>query len=125
MQDAIGEISAAVDAARAEGFTRAVLLGMGGSSLAPEVFRLTFGVQPGFLDLIVLDSTHPDAVRAVEAQLDMTRTLFVISTKSGSTVETFSFFKYFYNRVQAVVGTHAHRHFIAITDPGSGLENTA
>ena len=126
MMDAIPDIQALVNAVRGEGFTRAVLLGMGGSSLAPEVFRLTFGVQEGYLDLLVLDSTHPDAVLALADQLDYAKTLFIVSTKSGGTVETFSFFKYFYNRVLAVVGTvKVGQHFVAITDPGSGLQDTA
>ena len=125
MREGVSDIAGLVDAVRKEGYTQAVLLGMGGSSLAPEVFRLMFGVQPGYLDLMVLDSTHPDAVRAIESRLDLARTLFIISTKSGGTVETFSFFKYFYSRVQAVVGDSVNQHFVAITDPNSGLEDTA
>ncbi len=125
MREGLSDIAALVDAVRKDGYTQAVLLGMGGSSLAPEVFQRTFGVQPGYLDLMVLDSTHPDAVRAMESRLDLAHTLFIVSTKSGGTVETFSFFKYFYNQVQAVVGDTVNQHFIAITDPNSGLEDTA
>ncbi len=108
----------------AEGFTDVLLLGMGGSSLAPEVFSLTFDQLSGpRLALSVLDSTHPDAVLAAEQAHDLRRTLFIVSTKSGGTVETLSFFKHFYNRVAARVGAEqAGRHFVAITDPGSGLE---
>lgn len=126
MQAALPEINALVEEVRAAGYTHALLLGMGGSSLAPEVFRFTFGVRPGYLDLAVLDSTHPSAVLQHAARLDFNKTLFVVSTKSGGTVETFSFFKYFYDEAANAVGReHAGRHFIAITDPGSGLVDTA
>lgn len=119
-------LSALAHEVQAEGFTHALLLGMGGSSLAPEVFRLTFGVAPGGLDLAVVDSTDPGAVLDAERRVDLRRTLFVVSTKSGGTVETFSFFKYFYNRVLSIVGPQqAGRQFVAITDPGSGLADTA
>ncbi|GAB4533196.1 MAG: bifunctional transaldolase/phosoglucose isomerase [Anaerolineae bacterium] len=115
-----------VEEVRAAGYTHALLLGMGGSSLAPEVFRKTFGVAPGYLDLAVLDSTDSGAVLASAEGLDLGRTLFITSTKSGSTVETLSFFKYFYNRVAGVVGAdRAGEHFIAITDPDSPLAGLA
>lgn len=126
MRAAIAEISAFVDEVRAEGFTHALLLGMGGSSLAPEVFRFIFGVRPGFLDLAVLDSTDAEAVAAHAQRLNLAKTLFLVSTKSGGTVETFSFFKYFYNLAAQRVGRdNVGRHFLAITDPGSGLVDTA
>lgn len=126
MSKAVPEINAFVDEIRAEGFTHALLLGMGGSSLAPEVFRFTFGVQTGYLDLAVLDSTDPGAVLAHANRLDPAQTLFIVSTKSGGTVETFSFFKYFYNWTSKKIGeTKAGKHFVAITDPGSGLADTA
>ena len=126
MVEALPGLSEFVDSVRAEGFTHALLLGMGGSSLAPEVFRKTFGVRDGYLDLRVLDSTDPEAVLSVAKGLDLSRTLFIVSTKSGSTVETFSFFKFFYNRVVESLGfEHAGEHFIAITDPGSKLADTA
>jgi glucose-6-phosphate isomerase len=122
----IPEINSFVDEVRKDGFTKALLLGMGGSSLAPEVFRFTFGVKKGYLDLAVLDSTDPGAVLAHERRLDLAKTLFIVSTKSGGTVETFSFFKYFYNRVMEKVGREkSGRYFVAITDPGSGLADTA
>lgn len=111
---------------RSEGYNQVVLLGMGGSSLAPEVFRKTFGVRNGALDLTILDSTHPETVLSLAERLELTRTLFIVATKSGSTVETFSLFKFFYNRVAALLGSErAGEHFIAITDPGSGLADTA
>ncbi|MCJ7659897.1 MAG: hypothetical protein MUO67_12165, partial [Anaerolineales bacterium] len=107
-------------------FTHVLLLGMGGSSLAPEVFRKTFGVHDRTLELAVLDSTDPGVVLAYENELDLSRTLFIVSTKSGGTVETISFFKYFYNRVAELVGVEkAGDHFIAITDEGSRLDQIA
>lgn len=104
------------------GYTHALLLGMGGSSLAPELFRKTFGIQAGFLDVAILDSTDPGMVLRFANTLDMRKTLFIVATKSGGTVETLSGFKYFYNRVSAEVGeAQAGEHFVAITDPGSSL----
>lgn len=126
MRDAVGPIRQFIDAVRADGYTHALLLGMGGSSLAPEVFRAVFGVAAGFLDLSVLDSTQPDAVLAKARALDPARTLFLPATKSGGTVETLSLLKYFYNRTADALGpAAAGRHFAAITDPGSGLEALA
>ena len=126
MTAALPAINDMVNGVRADGYTDALLLGMGGSSLAPDVFRQTFGVAPGYLDLAVLDSTDPDAVASHARRLDPARTLFIVSTKSGGTVETFSFFRYFYRwLVRALGPAAAGRHFIAITDPGSGLVDTA
>jgi glucose-6-phosphate isomerase len=111
---------------RSEGFTHALLLGMGGSSLAPEVFRETFGVREGYLDLAILDSTDPGAVAAHRERLDLAKTLFIVATKSGGTVETLSFFKYFFNQVAEAFGAdRAGEHFVAITDPGSKLVDIA
>lgn len=122
----IREIDEFVNEVRAVGFTQALLLGMGGSSLAPEVFRQTFGVKEGYLDLAVLDSTDPGAVLAFERKLDLSKTLFIVSTKSGGTVETLSLFKYYYNRVAEAVGAqNAGKYFVAITDPSSSLETMA
>jgi transaldolase/glucose-6-phosphate isomerase len=126
MMETIPEITTFVDSVRAEGYTHALLLGMGGSSLAPEVFRFTFGVKPNYLDLAVLDSTDPDVVLAHAKRLDPAKTLFIVSTKSGGTVETFSFFKFFYTWTAEKLGKEkTGSHFIAITDPGSGLADTA
>ena len=108
-----------------EGFTTAVLLGMGGSSLAPEVLRLVLGVRPGLLDLAVLDNTSPAAVRAVTQAHDLRRTLFVVSSKSGGTLEVTSFEKHFFAAVEAVRGDDAGRSFIAITDPDTSLAQLA
>ncbi|NWG12138.1 MAG: glucose-6-phosphate isomerase, partial [Acidobacteria bacterium] len=126
MRESVPQIEAFAQEVCAEGFTHALLLGMGGSSLAPEVFRNAFGVSTGSLDLSVLDSTHPAAVLAQANGLDPARTLFIVSTKSGGTVETLSLFKYFYNRIADALGTErAGRRFVAITDPGSGLADAA
>lgn len=115
-----------VAALKEDGYTNALLLGMGGSSLAAEVFSRTFGAQAGYLDLEVLDSTHPGAVLEHARKCDPEKTLYIVSTKSGGTVETFSFMKFFYNQTMAAVGREkAGGHFIAITDPGSGLETAA
>lgn len=127
MQPHLAELQRFAQQLRQEGFTHAVLLGMGGSSLAPEMFRKVFGVRTGFPDLLVLDSTDPDAVLDVQRAVDFGRTLFVVSTKSGSTVETLSAFKYFYNQMAAIAGNGKGigGHFVAITDPGSPLAELA
>lgn len=120
------EIKSFVDEVRKDGFTDALLMGMGGSSLAPEVFRLTLGVKKGYLDLHVLDSTHPEAILEYEKKLNPEKTLYIVSTKSGGTVETMSFMKYCFTSVSRKLGREeATKHFMAITDPGSGLEETA
>jgi glucose-6-phosphate isomerase len=114
------------DEIQSNGFTHALLLGMGGSSLAPEVFRQTFGVKSNYLDLAVLDSTDPGAVLHHSRSLDPAKTLYIVSTKSGGTVETLSFLKYFYNHTHGKLGkTEVGNHFIAITDSGSLLEKIA
>ncbi|WHZ13222.1 MAG: Transaldolase / Glucose-6-phosphate isomerase [Nitrospira sp.] len=108
------------------GFTHALLLGMGGSSLCPEVLKTTFGKQAGYPDLYVLDSTDPAQIRAVEQQLQLATTLFIVSSKSGSTLEPMILKQYFFERVQRLVGAKAAvRQFIAITDPGSALQQAA
>jgi transaldolase / glucose-6-phosphate isomerase len=115
-----------VDEVRNAGYTHVLLLGMGGSSLAPEVFSTIFGPVAGYLKLEVLDSTEPGAVLAYERKLDLAKTLFIVSSKSGGTTETLSFFRYFYEAVSRVVGKErAGDHFIAITDPGTKLVTLA
>ena len=122
MLSKIEEIGKFVEDVRADGYTDVLLLGMGGSSLAPEVFRRTFGVRDGFLDLAILDSTDPGAIAAHAARLDYRKTLFIVATKSGGTAETFSFFKYFYNQLSKELGQdETGKHFVAITDPRSQL----
>jgi transaldolase/glucose-6-phosphate isomerase len=126
MGDSIKRMKDLADAVRSNGYTHALLLGMGGSSLAPEVFRKTFGVKDGFLDLDVLDSTDPGAILAYADTLTPSRTLFIVSTKSGTTVETLSLFKFFYNWLSDALGKDsAGEHFIAITDPGTPLTDLA
>ncbi len=108
------------------GVLHAVLLGMGGSSLGAEVIRTTFGRINGFPELHVLDSTDPAQIAATEAAVDLRRTLFIVSSKSGTTLEPIILLHYFMERMQRVVGEHlAAGHFIAITDPGSPLQQVA
>lgn len=122
----LDEINLFVESVKKDGYTNALLLGMGGSSLAPEVFSKTFGTKAGNLNLEVLYSTHPKAVIEYAERFDPAKTIYIVSTKSGGTVETFSFMKYFYNRTLKKVGKeNAGKHFAAITDPGSGLETAA
>lgn len=103
-----------------------VLLGMGGSSLAPEVFSKIFGSNENYPELLVIDSTHPDQINDVEEKINLDKTLFVTSTKSGGTVETISLMKYFYTLLAKTYSKErAGQQFIAITDPGSGLESMA
>ncbi len=108
------------------GFEHVLLLGMGGSSLCPEVLRITFGRIPQFPTLHVLDSTDPAQVKAFEHQIDIAKTLFIVSSKSGSTLEPNIFKQYFFERTKQTVGaTKAGSHFIAITDPGSKMQQVA
>ena len=116
---------AATDAATA-GFTHALLLGMGGSSLCPEVLKITYGRQPGHPELHVLDSTDPAQIKSIEGQVDLARTLCIVASKSGSTLEPNIFKQYFFDRMQQTVGEDkAGEHFIAITDPGSKMQQVA
>ena len=107
------------------GFQRAVLLGMGGSSLAPEVFQRTFGPAAGHPDLAVLDTTVPAAILALERELDLAHTLFIVSSKSGTTTETSALCGYFFEKVRAVKGPRAGENFVAVTDRGTPLERLA
>jgi transaldolase / glucose-6-phosphate isomerase len=108
------------------GVLHAVLLGMGGSSLAAHVIRTTFGNISGFPELHVLDSVDPAQIAATEAAVDLRRTLFIVSSKSGTTLEPNILLQYFMERMRRVVGEHlAGEHFIAITDPGSPLQHVA
>ena len=112
--------------ARTGGFTDVLLLGMGGSSLCPEVLKSTFGKIDGFPELHVLDSTDPAQVKTFQDSVDLARTLFIVSSKSGSTLEPNIFKDYFFDQlVQRVGRQQAGRHFIAITDPGSTLQQAA
>ena len=113
------------DDVKRSGFTDVLLLGMGGSSLGPEVLGETFS-EPGFPKLHVLDSTDPAQISQFEARIDSARTLFLVSSKSGSTLEPNIFKQYFYERARQAVGAkEAPNRFVAITDPGSSLEKIA
>jgi transaldolase/glucose-6-phosphate isomerase len=118
MLEHAGDLQRFAEEARAEGFTDAVLLGMGGSSLGPEVVRRSYGEIPGGLRLTVLDSTHPDVVLEVQDALDVANTMFIVSSKSGGTIETLSHYKHF----KALASP---RQFVVVTDPGSPLESLA
>jgi transaldolase / glucose-6-phosphate isomerase len=119
MAEQLDDLEAFVAEVRDAGLTDAVLLGMGGSSLAPEVFRRSFGTAEGFLALHVLDSTDPDQIQAVMDAIDLDTTLFVVSSKSGGTIETLSQYKLFHSLQPD------GSHFVAVTDPGSQLERIA
>ncbi len=111
---------------KAAGFKHALLLGMGGSSLCPEVMRMTFGKIDGFPELHVLDSTDPAQIRAIEGRIDLKNTIFIVSSKSGSTLEPNIFKQYFFDKVKQALGAaEAGRRFIAITDPGSKMQQVA
>jgi len=107
------------------GFSHVLLLGMGGSSLCPEVMRESFGKLDGFPELHVLDSTDPAQVKMIESRIDLANTLFFVSSKSGSTLEPNIFKQYFFERARQVAGDDAGNRFIAITDPGSKLRQAA
>ena len=122
----LDHLKGAQEDARAGSFDHVLLLGMGGSSLCPEVLRMTFGRVAGFPELHVLDSTDPAQIRAVERRLDPAKTLFIVSSKSGTTLEPNIFKDYFFDRVRRAVGEEsAGSHFIAITDPRSKLQQVA
>ncbi len=122
----ISNLQAFCSEIRAEGLRHVLLLGMGGSSLCPEVLAETFGQLAGGPKLHVLDSTVPAQVAAIEHEVELPRTLVIVASKSGSTLEPSIFHAHFYERMVAAVGREmAGRHFVAITDPGSKLETVA
>ena len=125
MRDALPRLHELRDDLRQAGFTDCVLLGMGGSSLAPEVLRQTYGVAQGQPKLHVLDSTDPATILHTEQRVDLAHTLFIVASKSGGTIETLTQFQYFHEKVQAIAGERTGEHFIAITDPGTKLEQMA
>src|SRR5581483_6145818 len=125
MQEQVPLLTTFAEQIKGEGLKNIVLLGMGGSSLAPEVFQRTFGNAPGYPELLVLDSTHPDSVRAVESRMDLQKTLFLVSSKSGTTTEMLSFFYYFWEKLGALKKADRGQQFVAITDPGTPLQKLA
>jgi transaldolase/glucose-6-phosphate isomerase len=122
----VDELRRVAEDVKKAGFKHVLLLGMGGSSLCPEVLAMTFGKIDGWPELHVLDSTDPAQVKSFENKIDLTKTLFIVSSKSGTTLEPNIFKQYFFERVKAAVGADkAGSRFIAITDPGSKLEQAA
>jgi transaldolase/glucose-6-phosphate isomerase len=122
----LDQLRAFAEEVRAAGFRHVLLLGMGGSSLGPEVLAQTFGRQVNAPELLVLDSTDPAQIREFESRIDPARTLFIVSSKSGGTLEPNVLKQYFFERVRQAVGQEqAGRHFIAITDPGSSMQQVA
>jgi transaldolase/glucose-6-phosphate isomerase len=126
MRQKVSAMSEAVDRVKSSGFEYVLLLGMGGSSLAPWVFGKIFATPGEHLVLEVLDTTDPSTIMAVEARLDLRHTLVIVSSKSGETIETRSLTNYFYARLAETVGReNVGQHFIAVTDPGSELASLA
>ena len=124
MHEQLEDFISLTEEVKSEGMQHVVLLGMGGSSLASEVFQNIFGNAEGYPELIVLDSTHPSTIDAVENKIDLHKTLFLVSSKSGTTIETLSLFKYFWNKMDLIDEAH-NRHFVAISDPGTPLMQLA
>ena len=124
MLDVVDELGAFAESVRERGFQHVMVCGMGGSSLCPEVLARTFGHQPGFPELLVLDSTDPDVIAAFQERIDIERCLFVIASKSGSTTEPNVFYKFWYEELSKR-SENPGDNFIAITDPGSSLVETA
>ncbi|MFI5362634.1 MAG: bifunctional transaldolase/phosoglucose isomerase [Elusimicrobiota bacterium] len=121
----LGPVRALADEAARDGIRHVVILGMGGSSLCVETIGRCLPLAAGRPRLHVLDSTHPDKVRAVESELDLEKTLFVLASKSGSTIEPNCLFEYFWSKIAPKAGAKAGRSFVAITDPGTSLEKLA
>ena len=125
-QKRVAQIEELAENVRRDAFTHILLLGMGGSSLGPEVLAQTLGHQPGHPELLVLDSTDPAQISSFESRIDPKRTLFIVSSKSGSTLEPNILKQYFFDRATAALGAaRAGARFMAITDPGSKLQETA
>jgi len=122
----LDKLTSFAEAVKKDGFTQVLLLGMGGSSLCPEVLKMTYGKIPGAPELFVLDSTDPDQIRSIEDKIDYQHSLFIVSSKSGSTLEPNIFKAYFFERARQVLGPEAApKHFVAITDPGSQMQRVA
>jgi transaldolase/glucose-6-phosphate isomerase len=124
MHDQVEGLFSFAEEIKSEGIRNVVLLGMGGSSLAPDVFQNIFGNKNGYPKLIVLDSTHPSTIKSVEEKIDLSKTLFLVSSKSGTTIETLSLFKYFWKKIQGI-NKNSGQHFVAITDQGTPLMKLA
>ncbi|MGE5313827.1 MAG: glucose-6-phosphate isomerase [Acidobacteriota bacterium] len=124
MQSRAGELAAFAGEIKNAGFTHAVVLGMGGSSLCPDVCRATFGSAPGFPQLLVLDSTNPSSVARIEQAIDIATTLFIVASKSGGTTETNTFYQYFYDCV-GKAKENPGENFVAVTDADTKMESIA
>ncbi len=125
MKEQAGDLKDLADEIIGAGFKHVLLLGMGGSSLAPEVMQYTFGIGRGQPNFAMLDTTDPATIREYLREMRPTDTRYIVSSKSGTTLETFSFYKYYYGHVYKELGDKAGASFIAITDPGSPLEKLA
>ena len=126
MDEQVGTLKAFADEVREAGFQHVVVLGMGGSSLGPEVLRQTFGKSDTYPELIVLDSTVPDSVKSVTDSIDPARTLFLVSSKSGTTIEPNSLYRHYRSLVEQLVDKdQVGQNFVAVTDPGTPLVNMA
>lgn len=123
MIDSVDEINSFVKSAK-KFFSNVLVLGMGGSSLAPEVFSKTFGSKKGFPKLEIVDSTHPENLKAILKRIKISKTLFLVASKSGGTAETMSFFHFFWNEVERI-NSNPGEQFVALTDADSGLEKLA
>ncbi len=121
----IDDLTAFSESIKVSGFKDVFLLGMGGSSLCPEVLKQTYSSAPGYPRLTVLDTTDPETIQNAEASCELKKTLFILASKSGSTIEMLSLYRYFSDKLQAIVGSHIGKHFVAITDAGSPLEQIA
>jgi transaldolase/glucose-6-phosphate isomerase len=124
MHNQVNDLLSFAEEIKSEGIRNIVLLGMGGSSLAPHVFQNIFGNKNGYPKLIVLDSTHPSTIKSVQDKIDLRKTLFLVSSKSGTTIETLSLFKYFWKKIQEI-NKNSGQHFVAITDHGTPLMKLA
>ncbi|HTM25211.1 MAG TPA: hypothetical protein VL225_08450 [Vicinamibacterales bacterium] len=125
MQPELDRVETLADEARHDGISRVYLLGMGGSSLCAEVMRVSYGVRDGYPDLVVMDTTDEAAISTALARLDAPRTLFLVASKSGGTIEPASMEKLFWEHVSRARGADAGRQFVAVTDPGTGLAQLA
>jgi transaldolase/glucose-6-phosphate isomerase len=121
MAERVKELASFADEVRNAGFRDVVLLGMGGSSQSAELFATTFSSSPGYPKLHTLDTTVPETIRSLDRNIDITKTLFVVASKTGETVETLSHFSAFFDRVKSKSSNPAGSHFVAITDPGTKL----
>ena len=125
MQPELDRVEALADEVRRDGITTIYLLGMGGSSLCAEVMRSVYGVRDGYPELVVMDTTDEAAIHGALARLDPARTLFLVASKSGGTIEPASMEKVFWQHVSAALGDKAGRQFVAVTDPGTELAHLA